>query len=513
LELTKRHLQDCQRIAALICELLDADACALAEYETASNAYRCAYASQRSPTGWSLGELTPPQRPDDRGNPALREEGHLHEAQIPIEPSPDTPFLVVLWRHEPAPLTAAQRERVHQLVEPLITARAALQRSEQDTRSSALLESILQTLVDGVITMRADGTMLSANDAVESLLGYTREQLIGSHVSMLMPEPHAAAHDAYVRRYLETQQPRIIGRGREVLAQCASGSCIPIQLSVSEVKDRGEIYFTGILSDLRSRKLAESKLRDALSELEASQAQLIHAEKMTALGRTVAGVAHELNNPIMSIGTFAQYCAKRTDDGDARLPILHDIEREAARCARIVRGLLDFSHTGASLSGQESPQDLAQIVSRVCNLFSYQMRREEVTLDLMVDPDLPLVCISADGIEQVVVNLVSNALDSLRSVEDRDPKLTIALRSDGAQMELTVSDNGGGIDPTTENRIFDPFFTTKPVGSGTGLGLSISQGIVRAHGGTLTGNSLADFGARFRVTLPLGHSSPSGEPR
>ena len=256
-------------------------------------------------------------------------------------------------------------------------------------------------------------------------------------------------------------------------------------------------------SEIAQRKKAEAAQELAMDELRESQSHLIQAEKMTALGTLVAGVAHELNNPMMGILNYAQYFSRHTSEDDERYVVLQDIERETKRCAGIVENLLTFSH--ADRLSEESLQegDCTSLCQRAVNLLDYRIEREGVSVTEELTGESPSFLMHANQIQQVFLNLLSNALDGLKESSKEGPEIQITIASEGGLVHVTIADNGQGIDPGTLQKIFDPFFTTKPVGQGTGLGLSVSQSIVIAHGGELTCESEVGVGTQFRTTLPI----------
>ncbi|MGB2714308.1 MAG: ATP-binding protein [Vicinamibacterales bacterium] len=252
--------------------------------------------------------------------------------------------------------------------------------------------------------------------------------------------------------------------------------------------------------------VANSQLIAAVDRLKSTQAQLLQAEKLSAIGQLVAGVAHELNNPLTSVIGYAQLLQQEMHDQDAetRTPeeLGHDLRRiaeESERAARIVRNLLAFARRQTAA---REPQDLAELCARVVALRSYELRLTSVELLTEFQPGLPKVIADGGQIQQALLNLVLNAEQAMRGRPVR--RLTIGVRFDDAAsaVEMYVSDSGHGIDTANLSRIFDPFFTTRDVGEGTGLGLSICYGIVRDHGGHIRVESKVEVGTTFSVLLP-----------
>jgi two-component system, NtrC family, sensor kinase len=256
---------------------------------------------------------------------------------------------------------------------------------------------------------------------------------------------------------------------------------------------------------------ANTQLTATLERLESTQAQLIQAEKLSAIGQLVAGVAHELNNPLTSVIGFAQLLESEWRTGDAPRSAeaigqdLRRIAEESGRAASIVRNLLAFARRQTA---ERAPQDVGELVQRVLSLRAYEFRLNSVELVVDVESGLPTVIADGGQIQQALLNLVLNAERAMRGRSPR--RLTVAVRRDerAGAVEVSITDTGHGIDRANLSRIFDPFFTTRDVGEGTGLGLSICYGIVRDHGGQIAVSSKVQVGTTFTILLP-GRMQPS----
>jgi two-component system NtrC family sensor kinase len=251
--------------------------------------------------------------------------------------------------------------------------------------------------------------------------------------------------------------------------------------------------------------LANRRSMAAIERLKSTQAQLLQAEKLSAIGQLVAGVAHELNNPLTSVIGYAQLLEDELDTpGDARPPAelaadLRRIAQESERAARIVRNLLAFARRQAA---ERAPQDVADLFNRVIALRAYELRLNGVELVAEFQTALPAVVADGSQLQQALLNLVLNAEQAMRGRATK--RLHVGARFDAAAaaVELFIKDTGHGIDRANLSRIFDPFFTTRDVGEGTGLGLSICYGIVRDHGGQIAVESVVDAGTTFSLLLP-----------
>ena len=250
---------------------------------------------------------------------------------------------------------------------------------------------------------------------------------------------------------------------------------------------------------------ANGQLTATLERLKSTQAQLLQAEKLSAIGQLVAGVAHELNNPLTSVIGFAQLLESEWRSGDVSRSSdavgqdLRRIAEESGRAASIVRNLLAFARRQTAA---RVPQDVADLVGRVLSLRTYEFRLNSIELVTEFDADLPPVLVDGGQLQQALLNLVLNAEQAMRGRSLR--RLTVAARLDrrAGAVELSVADTGHGIDHSNLTRIFDPFFTTRDVGEGTGLGLSICYGIIRDHGGHISVASRVGVGTTFTILLP-----------
>ena len=258
----------------------------------------------------------------------------------------------------------------------------------------------------------------------------------------------------------------------------------------AEARGRDEVgdlarAFNGMMGELETAREREGE-RLAL---------LAHTEKMAAIGSLATGVAHEVNNPLAGILTCLEVVQANPNDGDLRRRYLDLVEDGIKRIGRTVTSLLDFSRPRPM---QLEPTSLNDRLNHVVELVEYQLRSARVTVKLDLDPQGPTVVADRFQIEQVLLNLVLNAVQAMSS----GGTLTLRSRQTAEATVLEVSDTGEGIPEENRKRIFDPFFTTREVGQGTGLGLSVTDAIVSAHGGRIEVESRAGEGSTFRVVLP-----------
>ncbi|MBV9576608.1 MAG: HAMP domain-containing histidine kinase [Gammaproteobacteria bacterium] len=256
-----------------------------------------------------------------------------------------------------------------------------------------------------------------------------------------------------------------------------------------------------LIREIKQKNIA---LNNLLEELKKSST-LIQSEKMRALGVLTAGVAHELNNPMMGILNFIQYCLKKTDNEDKRFNALKDAETETKRCIEIVSNLLTFSHLEKEDDQDFKPVDLVTLIKRVIKILSYRLRNEKITVQENIPEHVPQVMGHENRLQQVILNLITNALDAMKETEEKCLILNLEIKND--RVKVIIADTGEGMDDKTIKKIFEPFFTTKPTGSGTGLGLSVCESIIKEHKGHILCHSIKNQGTQFLLNLPIEISS------
>jgi signal transduction histidine kinase len=252
----------------------------------------------------------------------------------------------------------------------------------------------------------------------------------------------------------------------------------------------------------RTHELARSnfELESSLRRLGETQEQLIHAGKMAAVGTLVAGLSHEMNNPLGIIVGYVQGLLRRMPEHAPGRESLAAVERQALRCAHLVRSLLDFSRSKPATREETA---LGPVIERVLELAAGQARRRDVELRWTARAPIPVVTVCSQEIESALLNLVSNAIDATPAGGSATVTVTPANRGARGGIEINVTDTGTGISRTILSRIFDPFFTTKPVGEGTGIGLSLTRQVIEGHGGRIEVRTAEGVGTTMRLWLPL----------
>lgn len=362
--------------------------------------------------------------------------------------------------------------------------------------SEIAFDALLDAAVDAIIIIDHVGTIERVNRAALELFGYAEEELLGRNVSVLMPEPHRARHDGYLKKYRDGGEAGIIGRGREENAVRKCGEVFPILLTVSEVRQPAGQRFVGFVRDLTEARASEEQVRRL-------EDRLLHADRLVTLGELTAGIAHEINQPLTAIAAYAdagRSISGRSDDPlqQELVTIFERIGGQSRRAAEVVRRLRRMVRGGTV---QKSRHDINQIIGNVLLLFEHEVNKLDVHIEFEpIDPPCELY-VDDVQIQQVLVNLVKNSLDALVDADRDDGRVTIRLQRAGPEFLISVIDNGPGIDSEKRKRLFEAFFTTKK--KGVGLGLSICKSIATAHGGTLHYSTPREGGSRFTLSLPL----------
>jgi two-component system, LuxR family, sensor kinase FixL len=362
--------------------------------------------------------------------------------------------------------------------------------------SAALLNAILATVPDAMVVIDEKGLISSFSAAAEKMFGYQEREVLGRNVNMLMAEPYASAHDGYLQRYLDTGERRIIGIGRVVEAKKSDGSLFPMELSVGEAKAGTHRAFTGFIKDLTEKFEAEARLQEV-------QAELLHASRLSAAGTLASALAHELNQPLTAIANYVSTgrdlaAEGKPQNGAIIQEALDEAAKEALRAGQIIRRMRDFVSKG-ELETQILP--LGKLINDATTLGLLGAREKGVSWSIEIEPGVDHVLADRVQIQQVMVNLMRNAIEAMETAPTKF--LTIAARPRSEDLvEILVADTGHGIPAEMRDQLFLPFISTKA--RGMGLGLSICRTIVEAHDGHLTVEARPEGGTMFKFTLPRG---------
>ena len=356
------------------------------------------------------------------------------------------------------------------------------------------LSSILATVPDAMIVIDERGFIASFSAAAERLFGYGEAEVIGKNVNVLMPAPDRQLHDSYIRRYLETGEAHIIGIGRIVSGLRADGSTFPMKLSIGEtVSDDQEHLFTGFIQDLTERREFEARLEQA-------KAELLHVSRISAMGTMASTLAHEINQPLTAISAYGQAITDLLGrDGDLDRAVLaeafDDMSQQAIRAGSIVQRLREFVGRGEA---SKTIENLPALINEASALALVGTRERGISPQFFYAPDATSVFVDRVQIQQVLVNLMRNAIQAMDGSPVRNLSVSTALL-DQDTIQVTVADTGPGLDPAIRDRLFEAFASTK--GDGMGLGLSICRTIVEAHGGRIAARDAQGGGTEFLFTL------------
>lgn len=359
----------------------------------------------------------------------------------------------------------------------------------------AHLQSVLDTVPDAMIVIDTRGTMQSFSATAEKMFGYAAAEVVGRNVSMLMPQPYAGQHDAFMARYMATGERRIIGLGRLVVGQRKDGSTFPIELAVGEMRSGDRRFFTGFIRDITDRQVTQQRLQDLQSEL-------IFMSRFMALGEMASTLAHELNQPLTAAASYLNGARRLLDrdkpgDRDQIKAAVDSAADQALRAGQIIKRLREFVSRGES---DRHPEDLRKLIEEASALALVGVKESGVRASFAFDPAAGLVMVDKIQIQQVILNLMRNAIEAMQEAGGERRELRIATAAiDQDMVEVTVADTGPGIAPEIMARLFQPFVTSKR--HGMGVGLSISRTIIEAHGGTLAAEPAPGGGTIFRMTL------------
>jgi two-component system sensor kinase FixL len=365
---------------------------------------------------------------------------------------------------------------------------------EQDLASrEAHLKSILETIPDAMIVINERGIIQSFSVAAERLFGYTPDEAIGKNVNILMPSPYRENHDSFLERYLRTGDRQIIGIGRVVVGERKDGSTFPIELAVGEMRSADKRYFTGFIRDLTERQRTEARLQEL-------QTELVHISRLTAMGEMASALAHEINQPLSAIANYLKGATRlmrgRSDD-DSKMVCgaMDKAAEQSLRAGQIIRRLREFVARGENERRIES---MSKLIEEANALALVGAKEHGVRVRLQIDRTHDLILADKVQIQQVLLNLLRNAIEAVTPGDRRE--LLISTRpTDDGMVEVSVADTGPGISADVAAQLFQPFITTKP--QGMGVGLSISRTIIEAHGGQIWTEPNPDGGAIFKFTL------------
>ena len=364
------------------------------------------------------------------------------------------------------------------------------------------LRPILETALDAVVVMKSDGIVADWNDRAAAVFGWSREEAVGRVMAdLVIPERYREAHRKGLRRYLESGKGEVVGRRIEVSGLRKNGEEFLVELSISPIQDRENILFIGFLRDITE-----------LQALRLARAELGRGMRRMAMGEMAASIAHEIKQPLAAISANGnaglRWLTRATPDIERACDVLKRIVSDTQHASEVIDGIRSmFKNEGQA----KTMQDVNELIREALTLVRTEVENQHVSICTELSAELPQVPANQIQLRQVLVNLITNAVDAMSAVTNRARVLRIKTEEhklDGVL--ITVEDSGVGIEPQNLDRIFDTFFTTKS--QGMGMGLSICRSIVESHEGHLSVAAAQPHGSIFHVSLPTGTIRPKVKP-
>ncbi len=355
------------------------------------------------------------------------------------------------------------------------------------------LRAILDTMPEAMVVIDTHGRIVAFSTSAERMFGYREAEILGENVSILMPSPDRENHDHYLKQYLTSGEKKIIGIGRVTTARHRDGITFPIDLAIGEAQLAEERVFTGFIHNLAETRETERQVHQLQSEL-------AHVSRISSMGTLATSIAHELNQPLTAIANYAEAARDLLNEPDDEAirtvrEALDECAAETMRAGQIVRRLRDFISSGES---EREIASLGRLVNEASALALINGDGREVDVEIKLDPTGDSVLVDPIQIQQVVLNLIRNALEAMADSPIKRLQI-ISRKIEEGFVEVTVADSGPGLDPKVAERLFHPFVSTKA--SGMGLGLSICHTIVNGHGGRIWAMPSELGGTAFHFTL------------
>jgi PAS domain S-box-containing protein len=356
----------------------------------------------------------------------------------------------------------------------------------QELRQKQEINSgIINSATDALVTINEDHMIVGYNNAAEMMFGYTRDEVLGQDLKLIVPPPYKELHRGFLQRYLATREAHVLGRQRRLTGQRRDGQEFPLSISFSVVEIHGSLYFTAIMRDITGYTAMEDRV--------------LQSERLAAVGNTVAHIAHEIKNPLLIIGGFARQLVKVPEFDDAGRHKLSIIAEEVVHLEEMVAAMRDFVRRPPA---QKRQGDISTALAAALDLFQDSFKEHSIQVHQVVETPLSPVSFDPRQVHQVLINLLQNAQESM----PQGGEITVASRVRGPYIEISITDTGVGMTPEVVDNIFQPYFTTKE--TGTGLGLAICQSIMQEHGGSILADSTLGRGSTFTIQMPLEEAVP-----
>jgi len=385
--------------------------------------------------------------------------------------------------------------------------------------SERRFRSVVETASDAIISIDSRGNIVFWNRAAENIFGYSSDEAIGKSVTFIMPERFRKDHRMGMNRMTSTRKSKIIGKTVEVVGLNKDGSEFPIELSLATWEAEEEMFFTAIIRDITQRKAEEAR-RLADQELERQRVLSMRSDRLRSLGEMAAGIAHELNQPLVGVRGMAEHLLISIDRGwefteEKVRDKAKTIVEQADRMVHIIEHIRLFARESGK--PEVRPVNVNNVVRSSMGMLATQFRSCGIELKCELVEELPVILVNPFSLEEVIINLLINARDAVEEQMESDvasaPRVLLRTLLHQAnsekQVKIEITDSGVGIPDDILDKVFDPFFTTKDPGRGTGLGLSISKSIVESFGGTMSIQSTPGSGTAATISLPVAQK-PTG---
>lgn len=396
-------------------------------------------------------------------------------------------------------------------------------------------QTLLELMSDAIIIVDNDGVIVFVNNRTERMFGYAKQELVGEKIEILIPDNIKDEHVGHRSSFVKNPQARSMEEQKSLVGRNKSGSLVPVEISLSPLNSDNTPYTIASIRDVTKRRLIEKELRrshevlekrvaERTADLQAAnnkltnemdqrkkieerarqqQADITHVSRLSLLGEMSSGLAHELNQPLAAISNYSQGCIRRIQSNTAEtaslVQAMERITSEANRASDIITRLRRFVRKEEL---QHTCLALNSVVQDVMELVDFEFKNHGISVQSHLAKNLPEICIDTIQIQQVLVNLIWNAIEAMGDNPEHNRKLNIdtALAEDDT-VEITVCDNGYGISEDVEKQLFNQFFTTKE--HGLGIGLSISRNIIEDHGGKIWSEQNPEGGSIFKLSLPI----------
>ena len=384
--------------------------------------------------------------------------------------------------------SAVEQQRTEQrLLKEALVSDAALRRSE------ATGQALLESASEGIVLINASGRITLVNTAAERMFGYERNELLGQSLEILLPERIRGVHVDHRAGYFAGPRGRPMGTGLDLAGRHKGGTEFPVEISLSYVQSSEGTTAMALITDITERKRVEGQLQQ-------QRETLYQTEKLAALGTLSAGIAHEMNNPLGIITSRIEVMLLDAEEQQLPAQVLDDLQvlhRATQRVARIATNLRSFARQAPR---QHTRIDLNAVVKETFLLMEKPLEVDGIRLTMELDPALGAILGDASALQQVLLNLVTNAREAMAG-QGGEIRIETGVAERPGWVRVLIRDTGPGISPEDLSKVFDPFYTTKR--TGTGLGLSVSYGIIQDHHGTVDVQSTAAQGTTFTLAFPV----------